>query len=390
MSSLPLPGALRPLSLAYFVQAVGALSVVGCLQAISREWQLSDSQSAYLLSLFGVTFALAAPLLQILLGHWARRTQVLGGLLLFSLAALLLACAADYPTLLVSRVLMGVGAGFIGPVLGALGAGLVSREQQGSAIATVLLGLSMASLVGLPLSAWVATALGVRPLFAGIGGLGLLTAWLIFHQVPDRVPGERIAPAVVARLLTTAHSLHAFLVVFFIAAGVFSTYAFLTPIVRQDFHGSVAEVSLALAVLGVAGVLGNLLVIRAARRFSAERLLLGGLLLLALALSILALGQGRFVALLLGLVVWALATDILWPSQQRRILEQLAEVRGIALALTASFMFCGIGVGTFVAGQVYPRHGFQGLLLTSLAFLLLALFSLQRSRRTATAPPLPA
>ena len=104
----------------------------------------------------------------------------------------------------------------------------------------------------------------------------------------------------------------------------------------------------------------------------------------------LAVGQGRFAALLPGLAVWALATDILWPSQQRRILEQLAEARGIALALTASFMFCGIGVGTFVAGQIYPLHGFRGLLLTSLGFLLLALFSLQRSKRTATAPPLPA
>ena len=38
--------ALRLLSLAYFVQAVGALSVVGSLEAISAAWDLSNAQSA--------------------------------------------------------------------------------------------------------------------------------------------------------------------------------------------------------------------------------------------------------------------------------------------------------------------------------------------------------
>ena len=71
--------ALRLLSLAYFVQAVGALSVVGSLEAISAAWALSNAQSALLITVFGVTFALAAPLLQMTLGHLRRRSQVLLG-----------------------------------------------------------------------------------------------------------------------------------------------------------------------------------------------------------------------------------------------------------------------------------------------------------------------
>lgn len=384
--------ALRLLSLAYFVQAVGALSVVGSLEAISTAWALSSAQSALLITVFGITFALAAPLLQMTLGHLRRRAQVLLGLSIFSAAALLFAAAPDYQTLLASRVLMGLGAGFIGPVLGALGSNLVTREQQGSAIAIVLLGLSVAGLAGMPISAWIAHEFGARSLFFGIGASGLLIAAMIFIWVPDRVAGQRAAPADVLALLTGATSLSAFLVVFFVTTGVFTTYAFLAPIIGNDFHGSAGDITLALTVLGVAGVLGNLLVTRLALRVSAERLLLIGIGLLALDLLGLAAMPRLFGGLLLALVIWALATDIVWPSQQRRIVELMPEQRGIALALTASFMFAGIGSGSAVAAWLYPVVGYKGLLLASLLFLLLAFVSLRvsewRARVQVVAPGL--
>ncbi|MGN0925024.1 MFS transporter [Ectopseudomonas mendocina] len=384
--------ALRLLSLAYFVQAIGALSVVGSLEAISAAWALSSAQSALLITVFGITFALAAPLLQMTLGHLRRRAQVLLGLSIFSAAALLFAAAPDYQTLLASRVLMGLGAGFIGPVLGALGSNLVTREQQGSAIAIVLLGLSVAGLAGMPISAWIAHEFGARSLFFGIGASGLLIAAMIFIWVPDRVAGQRAAPADVLALLTGATSLSAFLVVFFVTTGVFTTYAFLAPIIGNDFHGSAGDITLALTVLGVAGVLGNLLVTRLALRVSAERLLLIGIGLLVLDLLGLAVMPRQLGGLLLALVIWALATDIVWPSQQRRIVELMPEQRGIALALTASFMFAGIGSGSAVAAWLYPVVGYKGLLLASLLFLLLAFVSLRfsewRARVQVVAPGL--
>ena len=84
--------ALRALSIAYFVQATGALSVAGSLPAISAARQLTDAQSARLLSVFGLTFALAAPLVQVLFGHLRRRQLVLTGIALFSPAPSRLCC----------------------------------------------------------------------------------------------------------------------------------------------------------------------------------------------------------------------------------------------------------------------------------------------------------
>jgi hypothetical protein len=51
---------------------------------------ISDAQSARLLSIFGLTFALGAPLAQVMFGKLMRRTQVLAGMLVFGLGALFL------------------------------------------------------------------------------------------------------------------------------------------------------------------------------------------------------------------------------------------------------------------------------------------------------------
>lgn len=375
--------ALRALSLAYFVQATGALAVVGSLAAIGREWTLSDSQGALLISVFGVTFALAAPLFQVAIGHLPRRRQVLIGLSLFSVAAVLFAASPGFAALLASRVLMGLGAALIGPVLGALGAGLVEREQQGSAIATVLLGLSMSGMLGMPLSAWVAHAWGARALFLIVGATGVASALMIARLVPAQAGAQKVSLAALGQLLRDAVMLPALLVVLFVAAGVYTTYAFIVPIVRDVFHGGAQVVSIALAILGVAGVLGNLFVVRAARRYSADAMLFSGIALLAADLLFLLACHAQLGLLYVALLFWAFATDIVWPSQQRRIVELAPELRGIALALTASFVFCGIGLGSAVAGLLYPRFGYAGNLLGSLAFLLLATASLALSRRRA-------
>lgn len=374
--------ALRALSIAYFVQATGALSVAGSLPAISAAWQLTDAQSARLLSVFGLTFALAAPLVQVLFGHLRRRRLVLTGIALFSLGAFAFVLSPGYNALLASRILMGAGAGFIGPVLVALGSELVHEQLRGRAIGMVLLGVSMASLAGIPLAAWVASLWGAKALFVLVGVVSLLSGLNILLTVPDDSAGTRIRLREMAGVLADGKYLTAFLVVFFITSGVYSFYAFIAPLIRDTYTGGTHAVSAALAVLGVAGVLGNLWVTRAAIRFTAEKLLLSGMTLLIVDTALIAVLPKALGVLLAALVVWAFATDLLWPSQQRRIVE-LASVRhrGIALALTSAFMFGGIGFGSAVASWIYPLAGFYGLIGMSVAFILLAMLSLQLSEK---------
>lgn len=379
--------ALWALSLAYFIQATGSLSVAGSLAPISHEWGLSDGQSARLLSIFGLTFALGAPLAQVVFGKLMRRTQVLAGMLVFGLGACIFAVSPNYSWLVISRVVMGLGASLIGPVLVALGSELVAQKERGSAIATILLGVSLASMVGIPLAAWVANAWGARQLFMLVALWSLLTAAGVWLYVPNVVRGVDIRLRQLGQVLLDGKSLTAFLVVFFITSGVYDMYAFLSPMIRDRWHGDASAISIALTVIGVAGIVGNLFVGRAARVYSAERLLIVGLLLLVADMAMIILLPGKLILLYLLLVLWAFSTDLLWPTQQRRIVEiSSPATRGISLALTSAFMFCGIGFGSAVASWLYPLFGFYGVMISSVLFLLLALTSLGVSERLRARP----
>lgn len=369
------------LGLAMFTQATTAFSVVGGFGAIASEWNLSTTQSAMLLTAFGVTFAVSAPVMQMLVGHWVRRTQILTGLGILAAAALLFAVAPNYPVLLVSRVLMGIGAGLIGPVLSALGSSIVKPHQQGSALAIVLMGLSVASVIGVPLCAWISLQVGPRLLFAAIALLAMASAGLIAVLVRDQVPGARVSPVQVRGLLSRAPTISALLVIFFFAAGVFATYGMITPLMRDVYASSPQTISLALLVYGVAGLVGNFFVRWAAAKYAAASLLRYAMLVLMGIFGSLLVLPASLAILFAAMAVWPFVTDIVWPSQQRRMVELEPSLRGIALAFTVSFMFSGIAFGSVLGGLVYTGFGYAALLLTSIGLILMALGTLAYSRR---------
>src|SRR5271168_5384152 len=109
MSDRSVAVSLRLLSLAYFSMGTGSLAVVGALPAIASALALSRGAVAMLVSAFAITFALAAPILQMLLGHLPRRTLILAGLALMAVGAAASALAPNYAVLLGARIVAGLG-----------------------------------------------------------------------------------------------------------------------------------------------------------------------------------------------------------------------------------------------------------------------------------------
>ena len=76
--------ALTALSSSYFILAVSSLSVIGLLVPMAESLAATESEIAYLVAIFSITNALAAPLLQTVVGNWDRRRLILFGLLLMA------------------------------------------------------------------------------------------------------------------------------------------------------------------------------------------------------------------------------------------------------------------------------------------------------------------
>jgi DHA1 family inner membrane transport protein len=163
--------------------------------------------------------------------------------------------------------------------------------------------------------------------------------------------------------------------------GVFATYTLVVPLLRDRYSMPPALLSAALLTFGLAGVLGNLAARWTATHWSADRALavsLGMLALLFMAMGVAPANAGAAFALLAS---WAVANDVFFPSQQRRLVELAPQARGLALALNASALYAGMSAGSFIAARVYASRGIAALPWASAALMLATLATLWASAR---------
>lgn len=375
---------LNLLSLSYFAMGTASLAVVGTLPAMASSLGLGVSAVAFLVSVFAITFAVSAPALQILVGHWPRKRLVLIGLAVMAAGTLGTALAPNYPLLFVWRVVTALGAAAIGPVASALGASLVGEERQGHALAVVFSGMTIATVVGVPLSTWLGSALGWRPTFGLIGVATLVIAGLIGRFVTDNGAGSPVRLRHLLEVLTRPATAWGVAVMVLEMAGLFATYTVIAPLLAERFGAGVETISAVLMVYGLAGVLGNFAARRIARVWSADRAVTAALFSLMAVFGALYAVPGLLPLAVAVLIVWAVSSDIFMPSQQRRMVELAPEVRGLVLALNSSAIYVGMAMGSFSAGGLTPSLGVAGLPLVSVGFLALSLMALQLSRRAAT------
>jgi predicted MFS family arabinose efflux permease len=249
--------------------------------------------------------------------------------------------------------------------------------------------MTIASVVGVPLSAWLSATVGWRQMFVIIGIATLTAAVLIGLFVKDRAGGERVRFGQLAGVLVQPATAAGIAVMVLMMAGVFCSYTMIAPVLHDRFGAGPEAVSAALMIFGIAGIVGNLLARRISQVWSADRGVMAALGTLILVFAALYYAPGWFPVAVGLLIAWALASDVFMPSQQRRMIELAPNLRGLVLALNSSALYVGMAVGSFTAGSLYPVFGLGSLPLASVVFLVLSLGALGLSRRTAAGQPAP-
>lgn len=375
--------ALAVLSFSYFVMGTSTVAMVGALTSIADGLNVSHEAVAQLIAAFAITFAVAAPAIQIFLGHLPRRTLILAGLGLAAIGSLLSAIAPDYNTLFAARIFTALGSAAIGPVASALGAGLVAREQQGRALATVFLGMTIASVVSTPLASWFATAYGWRAMLAAIAVLNAVAAAGVWSRVQDRSAGQRLALGALMQVMRQPTLAAAVAVMLLQMAGLFVSYAMVVPMLEDRFGLSKELVPAALMTFGIAGILGNLLARHLSDRWSADRSVATALVALLAVFAVMFVAPRAAAAAFVVLILWAIANDLFMPAQQRRLVELAPQLRGLVLALNSSALYVGMSTGSFVGGHLAANVGLPALPVGTMLFMGGALLALQISRKSA-------
>ena len=356
------------LSVGSFAVGTGTFVVTGVLTDIAEDLSVSVPSAGLLVTVFAATFAVGSPVLVSATRNVGRRRLLVGALLLFALANVAAALAPGFSVLLGARVAAACGAAIFTPVASAVAASLAPPELRGRALSVRTIGVNIAWLVGVPLGTVVGGHYGWRTSFVLVAALATVAALGVRALLPAVEAPTRggflsnltvvKSGAVVAGLGITVLALMASFVVL----------TYVRPVLESLTHFDTEGVGLMLAVFGLASIPGALLGGYVADRWGYRVSMLAMLVLLSVSLfsfSLLSTAQAGSVLAVVGtgaaLVAWSVAAFAFLPLQQYRLIEVAPEGQNAALAMNASAIQAGQGIGAGLGALALHYGSVDGL-----------------------------
>ena len=162
-----------------FALAIGAFGIgvteftpMGMLPLIAGDLRVSIPTAGLLVSAYAMGVLVGAPVMTLGLARVPRRALLVGLMAVFTVGNLLAALSGSYAMLLIARVVTSFCHGAFFGVGSVVAASLVAPERRAGAVAAMFSGLTIATIGGVPLAAWVGNALGWRAAFWGITAVG--------------------------------------------------------------------------------------------------------------------------------------------------------------------------------------------------------------------------
>src|SRR5205085_5830707 len=137
---------------------------------------------------------IGAPALAVLAAGWGRRALLIALMAAYALANIGSALAPGYLSLNVLRFLSGLPHGTYFGVAALVAAALAPPGRRASAVGLVMLGLTGATLAGVPVAAWLGQVFGWRAAFVFVGIVALIAVALLRRDIPDIQPAVGASP----------------------------------------------------------------------------------------------------------------------------------------------------------------------------------------------------
>jgi DHA1 family inner membrane transport protein len=365
---------------------VGEFAIMGLLPEVATSFGATVPNAGYAITAYAAGVVVGAPLIAIAAAKLARRSLLLMLMGLFIIGNFLSAAAPNLTSLVALRFLSGLPHGAYFGVAALVAASLAPPRRRTQAVGQVMLGFTIATLIGTPLMALFGEMLSWRLLFFIDGLIGALTVTLIALHLPRDEPrknanvtSELVAftrPQVLLTLLLAAAGF----------GGMFSIFSYIAATATDYAHMPVAMVPVIMVLFGLGTNSGNLLGSRLADRslmgtigamLAVNVVVMTGFALtahspVALCIAIFLLGNGFAAA----------------PAVQSRLMDVAREGQTLAAASMHSAFNIANAIGAWLGGRViaagfgYPATGYVGTMLSLLGLVVFAIL-MRMDRRAA-------
>lgn len=355
---------LATLFLGMFVLGSGELLVVGVLDLIAADLQVSIPAAGTLVTVYALGLAIGGPILAALTIKLDKKIVLIGTFALFIACNLVAVLTTDYSAFLVARILTGALQGLFIASAFMAGMSVVSPERVGQAIGIIVSGVSVATALGVPLGTLVGQTLGWRGSFAAIVAITAVVAIATVALVPS-VPAAGSGAGHQAKYAFAPRVLAVLFLSFIVFATTFAALTYIVPFLQSVTGISGAMLSVFLLAYGVATAVGSFSGGKFADRNASRTLIVGSV---GIAVSLLVLYFVGSIAVLVGLVLlaWGLFAYAIVPSLQVRVISLAGPGGQLAQSLPASAANVGIAFGAFAGGIAIDGYSASATVITGL------------------------
>jgi DHA1 family inner membrane transport protein len=389
--------ALLALAVGGFAIGTGEFVMMGLLPQVASDLSVSIPRAGQLISVYALGVVVGAPLLTAVSVRHRRKTVLMVLMGWFAVGNLLSAIAPTFGLVMLARFFSGLPHGaFFGA--GAVVAGsLVERKRSNSAMAVMFAGLTVANIVGVPLTTVLGQHAGWRSVYAIVGLIGLLAVLAIAVAVPaDAAPVE-------AGGVSLGRELRAFAkpevwlvlgVAMLGGGGLFATFSYITPMMTNVAHYADSSITWLLVLFGLGMTVGNLAGARLSDRFPARTLVLSLIAEIVVAVAFLALDHNRITAAL-AIFLFPLTALAGLPTLQGRIIALAGGAPNLAAASIQAAFNVANSIGAYlgglaiIAGYGYGSPNLVAAVLVAIG-LALALVAVRVERAGSRSPGAPA
>ncbi|MGU3500633.1 MFS transporter [Mycobacterium sp. C31M] len=346
-------------ALAVFALALGGFGIgttefvaMGLLPDIAASFGITEPTAGHVISAYALGVVVGAPTIAALTARVPRRALLLGLMAVFTLGNLASMFAPTYPTLVAARFIAGLPHGAFFGIAALAAAHLMGPRNRAKAVAYVLSGLTVATVLGVPAASWLGQALGWRSAFGLVVVIGMITLAALWFWLPGQLRTMHVtSPLTELGALRRPQVWLAVLVGMIGFGGMFAVYTYISTTMTDVAGLPRTLVPLALMVFGLGMVVGNLLGGKLADTSVVRALYLSMGALSVVLLVFVAAAHNPWTALL---VLFGIGTagSAVGPALQTRLMDVAQDAQTLAAALNHSALNIGNAAGAWVGGLV--------------------------------------
>ncbi|MBN1094299.1 MFS transporter [Blastococcus sp. TML/M2B] len=365
---------------------------MGLLPDVAEGVGIDIPTAGHVVSLYALGVVVGAPVIAALGTRLPRRGLLIGLMVLFVAGNVLTALAPGYGALLGARFLAGLPHGAYFGVASLVAASLVAPRLRGRAVSSVMLGLAVSNVVGVPAATWLGQQLGWRSAYWAVVVIGVLTIVSVAAVVPasPRNPGATVRTELGA--LRRPQVLLTLLVGVVGFGGMFAVYSYVAPLVTEVTGMSRGSIPLVLLVYGTGMVVGTAVGGRLAD-LALFRSLVGANVAIGVVLVLVPLAARTPVTVVAAMFLIGAVASVLVVCLQLRLMEVAGDAQMLGAALNHSSLNAANALGAWLGGLViaagagYTAPGLVGAALAAAGLMALAVSAVLRRRELARALP---